>query len=79
MDADILSFFDKMPQALPLYDAFERKLRAQSGKFTIRVQKSQISFSTKHHFKFVWLPVQRIIGSICRILIIFKQSKKVQA
>lgn len=62
MDTDVLMFFDKMPQALPLYEAFVNKLRSEFNHVTIKIQKSQISFSNKHNFAFVWLPVRKMKG-----------------
>lgn len=62
MDADVWMFFDKMPQALPLYEAFVSKLCSELDDVTIRVQKTQISFSNKHNFAFVSLPIRKIKG-----------------
>lgn len=60
MNQEILFFFDKHMDALPLYEAFERKVLSEIGNVTIRVQKTQISFSNKHNFAFVsFLPVRK--------------------
>lgn len=57
---DVLFFFDKRPEALPLYEALEEKLLVQDPDVTIRVQKSQIAFSNWHNFAFVsFLPVRK--------------------
>jgi hypothetical protein len=60
MQNDIDLFFDRMPQALPLYQAFAEKVLAEYPGVQIKVQKSQISFSNKHPFAFVWLPLRRM-------------------
>lgn len=52
-------FFQAMPQAFPLYQAFEEKLLAQHPDILIKVQKTQISFIKKRAFAYVWLPVQK--------------------
>ena len=63
MNQDILWFFDKMPEALALYEDFEEKVLAQiggNGGVKIKVQKTQISFSNRYNFAFVsLLPVRK--------------------
>lgn len=54
------SFFDKIPQALPLYKMFAEKVLAEYPDVQIKIQKSQISFSNKHQFAFVWLPIRKM-------------------
>lgn len=58
--ADVLRFFDGRIGALPLYEVFAGKILAEIGPVTVRVQKTQISFSNRHNFAFVsFLPVRR--------------------
>lgn len=60
MTQDTLFFFNKHPDALPLYELFEQKLLSELGSADIKVQKTQISFSNKHNFAFVsFLPVRK--------------------
>lgn len=60
METDILFFFDKSPAALPLYEAFERRVLGEIEGVKIKVQKTQISFSNRRHFACVsLLPVRR--------------------
>lgn len=60
MTQDTLFFFNKHPDALPLYELFEQKLLSELGGADIKVQKTQISFSNKHNFAFVsFLPVRK--------------------
>lgn len=60
MNQDILLFFDKNPEALPLYEALEERILAEIPDVTIKVRKTQISFSNKHNFAFVsFLPVRK--------------------
>ena len=57
---DELLFFNEHPAALPLYEAFTKRLLAEVGNVTIKVQKTQISFSNKYNFAFVsFLPVRK--------------------
>lgn len=50
---DALLFFDKNPSALPLYEAFERKVLSEIDSVQIKVQKTQISFYNKRMFSCV--------------------------
>ena len=60
MNGDILFFFEKNPEALPLYEAFEKRVLSEIEGVTIRVGKTQISFANRHNFAFVsFLPVRR--------------------
>ena len=57
---DELLFFNEHPAALPLYEAFTKRLLAEIDNVTIKVQKTQISFSNKYNFAFVsFLPTRR--------------------
>ena len=60
LSQDVALFFDKMPEALPLYEAFEKRVLEETENVHIRVQKTQISFSNRHNFAFVsFLPVRK--------------------
>ncbi len=60
ISGDELFFFNEKPAALPLYEAFAQRLLAEIDNVTIRVQKTQISFSNRHNFAFVsFLPVRK--------------------
>lgn len=50
LNPDILFFFDQNPAALPLFEAFESRLVQTVGEYTMRVQKTQITFSNRHVF-----------------------------
>ena len=50
INSDALFFFDQNPAALPLLEAFEEQLQRKVGEFTVRVQKSQITYSNRHVF-----------------------------
>lgn len=59
-DGDALLFFGQHPAALPLYEAFARRVSTEISGVRIRVQKTQIAFSNKRNFAFVsFLPVRR--------------------
>ena len=49
-DADTLMFFDRHPDALPLYRDFEELLTETFPVVNRRVQKTQITFSNRHVF-----------------------------
>ena len=49
MNEEVLYFFDKHPDALPLYETFERKVRGLVPDVLVKVQKTQISFYNKHN------------------------------
>ena len=50
MDADLLLFFNRMPDALPLYEALLRRMQAEIGEIQVKVQKTQISFYRRRMF-----------------------------
>ena len=50
MDERILQFFEKKPEALPLYAELEEKSRQEIPDVEIRVQKTQISLYKRHMF-----------------------------
>lgn len=62
MDIETIAFFEKMPQAFPLYAAFDEKIRAKYPDLKIKVHKTQISFYNKHGFAYVWLPYRKVKG-----------------
>ena len=60
ISGDELLFFNEKPEALPLYEAFAQRLFAEIDNVTVKVQKTQISFSNKYNFAVVsLLPVRR--------------------
>ena len=60
MEQDVLCFFDKKPEALPMYEAFEQKIFLEMDGVKVKVQKTQIAFSNRHNFAFVsFLPVRK--------------------
>ena len=52
MDFDTLHFFElqKHPDAVPLYEALEARIRTEVPDVRIKVQKSQITFYKEHLF-----------------------------
>lgn len=60
MNENVLYFFDRKPEALPLYEAFEQKVFAAVENVKVKVQKTQITFAGRHNFAFVsFLPVRK--------------------
>jgi hypothetical protein len=54
------AFFNRMPQAYPLYTALKRAVLSRQPDTVIVIQKSQIAFKNKHPFMMVWLPMRTI-------------------
>ena len=48
IERDTLLFFKEHPAALPVYEAFARKLAGALPNSNVRVQKTQITFSNRH-------------------------------
>ena len=60
ISGDELFFFDEKPAALPLYEAFAKRLLVEIDDVTVNVRKTQISFSNRYNFAFVsLLPVRK--------------------
>lgn len=53
MNEKVLQFFDKQPEALPLYEKFEKRVEELVPDVEIKVQKTQISFYNRHMFSCV--------------------------
>ena len=49
-DIDTLMFFDKYPDAVPIYLCFEETIYSVFPDVNKRVQKTQITFSNRHVF-----------------------------
>ena len=58
-EADVLTFFDGKPWALPLYQALAGRMDRLLPEVAVKVQKSQISFYGRRLFAAVSLPVRR--------------------
>ena len=50
LDTDTLMFFDRHPEALPLFVALEGKIMARFPETKKRVQKTQITYFHRHVF-----------------------------
>lgn len=60
MSEDEFFFFNAHPAALPLYAALKDRMENELGGFSVKVSKTQISFSNRYNFAFVsFLPVRR--------------------
>lgn len=53
MNGDILFFFGEHMDALPMYEKLEEQILAQIPDVTIKVAKTQITFTNKRGFAFV--------------------------
>lgn len=60
MNFDILMLFDKKPDALYLYEAAEAFILELFPDVKIKVSKTQVSFSNRYGFAFLWPPNRRI-------------------
>ena len=64
MDDRLLRFFDQMPEALSLYQKFEREVLSRVEDVRIKVQKTQITFSNRHVYA-----CASIVGAIACVFI----------
>lgn len=62
LQSDELLFFNAMPQMLPIYEVLKEKLIAAYPDVTIKVSKTQISFSNRRIFAMASLPWKRRKG-----------------
>ncbi len=62
MNPDILMMFDKMPNALPLYEAAEALIVEMFPDVKIKIGKTQVSFSNRYGFAYLWPPNRKIKG-----------------
>lgn len=62
MNTDSLFFFDGSPHALALYETLETTILARYPDTEVRVQKTQISFYSRHMFACVSLPRRKAEG-----------------
>lgn len=53
---EVKSFFSGQPERLALFQAMERMIQS-IGPAIITVSKTQISFSTKTQFAWIWMPL----------------------
>lgn len=60
MDDFEARFFEKMPEAIPLYEAVKDRIFSSMKDVNIKIGKSQISFYYEKSFAFVWLPIRKI-------------------
>lgn len=61
-ESDVLFFFDGRPAELSLYQALFARMDAAFPAASVKVQKSQISFYSRHLFAAASLPVRRKKG-----------------
>lgn len=62
MLCDEMSFFDRSPQLLPIYEILKARIRDMHPESGIKVAKTQISFSNRYIFALVSIPRRRIQG-----------------
>jgi len=55
-DALMKDYFSSSPLAYPLFVAVANLIVSTFSEVTVKIQKTQIAFSSKHNFAFVWLP-----------------------
>ena len=55
-------FFDGAPEGFALYAELERRILAAHPQVTVKVQKTQITFSARFGFAWFWLPDRRVKG-----------------
>ncbi|MDL2273243.1 DUF5655 domain-containing protein [Oscillospiraceae bacterium OttesenSCG-928-G22] len=62
MNPDILMLFDRLPGGLPIYEAAERKILSAFPDVRIKVTKTQVGFSNRYGFAYLWPPTRKIKG-----------------
>ena len=60
MSPEELSFFEKMPGMLPVYQALRQKLTTAFPDIQFKVTKTQISFRNRHVFAMASLPWRKV-------------------
>lgn len=60
--SDLLFFFEGRPLELSLFQALFRRMEAEFPEAAVKVQKSQISFYSRHLFAAASLPLRRRRG-----------------
>jgi len=58
--SEIVSFFSKMPEVIPLYERIEEKILERFNDVSIEIKHSQITFKSKRGFVHVWLPISKM-------------------
>lgn len=61
MNADVMLFFSRVPQLLPMYEALEEGILSRFPDATVTVQKSQIAFDNGRRFAFASLRGKRLV------------------
>lgn len=61
MNSSAVLFFERVPDVLPLYALLEERILAACPDTQILVQKSQITFTARHHFAFASVKGKRLI------------------
>ncbi len=59
-DTAVAAVFANLPAALPLYQVIEDRIMATWPRTTIKVSKTQISFSNRYGFAWAWPPTRRM-------------------
>ena len=62
MDSSVLLFLKKCPRPCPFMRHSQSVLLKELGPVQVKVQKSQIAFSNRYQFAFIWHPSRRFRG-----------------
>lgn len=62
MNPDILMLFERLPEALPIVEAAESKILSAFPDVKRKVSKTQIGFSNRYGFAYLWPPTRKIKG-----------------
>ena len=62
MNIDETLYFERMPSVIPIYNQFKREMKKRYDTVQIRVTKTQISFSNRHIFAILSLPLKKRKG-----------------
>lgn len=62
MEYDIFTVFEKFPAALPIAQALQRRILWEFPAAVVKVSKTQVSFSNRYGFAYIWPPFRRVRG-----------------
>ncbi|MEA4859416.1 hypothetical protein SDC9_136262 [bioreactor metagenome] len=65
---DIQTFFESFPQSYKIYLVVNEVIEAL-GPSSVQITKSQIRYSTSHHFAYLWIPGRYQKGRVAPLVL----------
>lgn len=63
MEYDIFTVFEKFPEALPIGLALQKRILREFPEARMKVSKTQVGFSNRYGFAYIWPPFRRLKGT----------------